>query len=288
MLKFVNNWQSPIELPLGATSATLELPDGRYRITLADAAGADATRWEIIGATVAGGAATLERGLEGTEDQAWTEGSIAYIDITAGTLQDIQQATADAREVADEALAQAGAAGGRFGRPRVPVGQSFCPFEVATAGAKMIGGTQLLAVPFEVDAPMHVDAYGVRVNTAVAGGTVRVGLYSSDADGWPAELLNSAYISTSATGHSQADTYDSIELMPGRLYWFAAKLSSAINLYTSVGQFFAITAGGDGVCALQRTTASGLALPDPWGFMPSDIPASLAANPAFITMRRSA
>lgn len=287
MLNFVNNWQSSVELAQGATTAALELPDGEYRITLADAAGQAATRWEIIGAAVADGVATLERGLEGTANQDWPEGSIAYVGITAGALQAMQQATADARAVADEALVQAGAAGGRFGRPRVPIGQSFCPFEVTPAGAKMIGGSQLLAVPFEVDAPVQVDAYGVRVNIAVADGTVRVGLYSADADGWPADLLNSAYISTNATGHSQADTYDPIELLPGRLYWFAAKLSGAINLYTSVGAYFALTGSGDGVCALQRSVASGLNLPDPWGFTPSDIP-SLAANPPFISMRRSA
>ena len=91
MQNFVNNWSMPVELAAGAETLALTLPAGSYRITLADAAGASATRWEVVGAVVAGGVATLQRGLEGTADQAWPEGSVAYVTITAGFLEGLQQ-----------------------------------------------------------------------------------------------------------------------------------------------------------------------------------------------------
>lgn len=94
MQNFVNNWSMPVELAAGAETLALTLPAGSYRITLADAAGASATRWEVVGAVVAGGVATLQRGLEGTTDQTWPEGSVAYVTITAGFLEELQQSMA--------------------------------------------------------------------------------------------------------------------------------------------------------------------------------------------------
>lgn len=82
-MNFINNWSQGVTLAAGATSLALSLPDGEYRLTLADAAGA-ATRWEIVGAVVSSGTADLERALEGTVDQAWTAGSVIYCSLTAG------------------------------------------------------------------------------------------------------------------------------------------------------------------------------------------------------------
>lgn len=86
-MNFVNFWMRDIVLPLGATACPLDLPDGEYRLVTADGLGAEATAWEIVGAVVAGGAATLTRGLEGTTDQAWPAGSVIYSSVTAGILQ---------------------------------------------------------------------------------------------------------------------------------------------------------------------------------------------------------
>lgn len=80
-MKFINNYSQPIELAAGATSAALALPDGQYVLTLAHEA-----RTEIVFATVVNGAAELTRGQEGTDDQPWTEGSVVFCGITAGTL----------------------------------------------------------------------------------------------------------------------------------------------------------------------------------------------------------
>lgn len=84
-MNYVNNWLREITLEQGATSCPLDLPDGEYRLTLADSA-AGATRWEIVDATVEGGAATLTRAREGTADQDWPSGSVIYCALTAGTL----------------------------------------------------------------------------------------------------------------------------------------------------------------------------------------------------------
>lgn len=85
-MAYINNYLEPIELAQGATSAVLALPDGSYRLTLSDAL---RTRWEIVDASVSGGAATLVRGLEGTAPQDWPGGSVIYCAVTAGQLNDL-------------------------------------------------------------------------------------------------------------------------------------------------------------------------------------------------------
>lgn len=84
-MNFVNNWNRPITLAAGVTSVALDIPDGEYRLSLADSA-TEPTRQEIVGATVASGTATLTRGLEGTLDQDWPAGSTIYNAVTAGWL----------------------------------------------------------------------------------------------------------------------------------------------------------------------------------------------------------
>jgi len=100
-MDFTNNYTAPITLAAGTTSAALSLPDGQYLLTLADSE-SQATRWEIVAATVAGGAATLTRGQEGTTDQLWSSGSVIYMGVTAGLLaglfqriDDLEQTQAD-------------------------------------------------------------------------------------------------------------------------------------------------------------------------------------------------
>lgn len=85
-MSFVNFWIRDIVLPLGATACPLDLPDGVYRLVIADGAGPQAAAWEIVDALVAGGAATLMRGMEGTTDRAWAAGSVIYSSVTAGLL----------------------------------------------------------------------------------------------------------------------------------------------------------------------------------------------------------
>lgn len=84
-MNYVNNWLRDITLEQGATSCPLDLPDGAYRLTLADAA-SGATRWEIVDAVVVAGSATLTRAVEGTTAQNWPAGSVIYCSLTAGQL----------------------------------------------------------------------------------------------------------------------------------------------------------------------------------------------------------
>ena len=86
MYKFINNYIEPITLSASTLTASLSLPDGKYRLTVADSANS-ATQWEIIDATVTGGAATLQRAKEGTSAQEWPEGSVIYNTITAGIME---------------------------------------------------------------------------------------------------------------------------------------------------------------------------------------------------------
>ncbi|HEY1027435.1 MAG TPA: hypothetical protein VGE28_07350 [Pseudomonas sp.] len=95
-MNFVNNWSRPVTLAAGATTLALDLPDGSYRLTLADSPSAP-THWEIIDATLAAGTATLTRAQEGTSDQAWPEGSVIYCALTAGTLAQLAAPAAPAR-----------------------------------------------------------------------------------------------------------------------------------------------------------------------------------------------
>ncbi|WP_462382325.1 hypothetical protein [Pseudomonas sp. Marseille-QA0892] len=86
-MNFVNNWRRDITLAAGAVSAALDLPNGTYRLTLADAV--PPTRFEIIEAVVANGSASLTRGIEGTSDQNWPAGSTVFASVTAGILQSL-------------------------------------------------------------------------------------------------------------------------------------------------------------------------------------------------------
>ncbi len=85
-MAYINNYREPIELAQGTTTAALSLPDGEYRLTLTNA---DGNAWEIVDAVVAGGSATITRGLEGTADQAWPPGSSIYCAVTAGQLNSL-------------------------------------------------------------------------------------------------------------------------------------------------------------------------------------------------------
>lgn len=97
-MRFVNNWLSQISAALGVNDTTLSLPqaaadrlsDGEYLLTLVDSTiPAEQSAWEIVKATAAGGSITLERGQEGSRQQAWPLGTVIFCGVTAGTLAQI-------------------------------------------------------------------------------------------------------------------------------------------------------------------------------------------------------
>lgn len=85
-MNFINNWLREITLAAAVTECPLDLPDGTYRLVLADGVGAAATRIEVIEADVHEGIAELQRGLEGTDDQEWPAGTVIHSTLTAGVL----------------------------------------------------------------------------------------------------------------------------------------------------------------------------------------------------------
>ena len=86
MYKFINNYSEPVVLAAATNTVVLTLPDGKYRLSIADAA-QNATRWEILDADVVSGSAALTRALEGTSAQEWPAGSVIYNTITAGIME---------------------------------------------------------------------------------------------------------------------------------------------------------------------------------------------------------
>lgn len=87
-MNFLNNWIQPITLAANAYDMALDLPDGDYTLTIANAA-TGATSWEIIRAMVRSKSARLSRGYEGTSQKEWPSGSVIYCSLTAGTLDDL-------------------------------------------------------------------------------------------------------------------------------------------------------------------------------------------------------
>lgn len=88
MINFKNNWQTVLTEVLLADAGSLDvgLPQGRYRLTLADSLAPDAER-ELVSAFVdAAGVATLVRGVEFSTAREWPVGSIIYGSITAEVL----------------------------------------------------------------------------------------------------------------------------------------------------------------------------------------------------------
>lgn len=108
-MPYVNNYREPIELSAGATATSLALADGDYLLTLSDASG---TRWEIVAATVAAGAATLTRAQEATVAQEWGAGSVIYQSVTAGLLTELSVAMAAVAALTARVDALEAAAGG--------------------------------------------------------------------------------------------------------------------------------------------------------------------------------
>lgn len=85
-MNFVNFWHRPITLGPSVTQCDLDLPDGVYRLTIAEGLNKPAGRFEIVQALLEGGQATLTRGLEDTADADWPAGSVIYAAPTAGVL----------------------------------------------------------------------------------------------------------------------------------------------------------------------------------------------------------
>ncbi|GAB3048729.1 hypothetical protein GCM10027053_03860 [Intrasporangium mesophilum] len=89
------------------------------------------------------------------------------------------------------------------------------------------GNGPALGVP--IYKAMTVDALACIVDTLEAASTIRLGIYSSDSDGYPATLLGSVSVAGTATGTIIGTFGAPITLTPG-LHWLVARVSSLTTL----------------------------------------------------------
>lgn len=102
-----------------------------------------------------------------------------------------------------------------------------------TAASNLAGvANRLDMAPYYTSVTFSIDRIGVTVNTAVAGATGRVVIYSNSSSGWPDQLLyyGSSDLSFAATGyvsHTLSFTFNR-----GTQYWLGIHQSSTAKLIT--------------------------------------------------------
>lgn len=140
-----------------------------------------------------------------------------------------------------------------------------------TTGFGVAGDISMSPACFQRD--LTVDMAGIVV-TASGTGAARVFVYSSDADGWPDELLLEVDLTLSGTGGVSAAT--SFTFNKGVIYWVGVQIQNTPTLraYSINGCRTLGLDAGDSISYLTRilrnvSYASGL--PDPWVFNSSEV-----------------
>lgn len=287
MQLFVNNWSAILMAGIGVSDTELEIDSSSaarltglgsgdyYLLTLARVEAGQEVAWEVVKVTaLSGSALTVERAQEGTDALAWAVGSSLSLRATAGTLAALQSSGGGG-----------GGGSGRFGKPRLPPGLSFCPYQIAAGSSEyaqtFISG-QAVAVPFEIDFDMSVNGLGVYVGTAKASTWVEIALYDSDAEGWPNQRLGAVEISAASAGHRMNDLGEPLSLQPGRLYWLAILPDQSVML-RGAGAPVIGPPGTSGSCS--SLTRASTELPETWAFTTSDF--GLGGPSPMITIRRT-
>lgn len=163
----------------------------------------------------------------------------------------------------------------RYGSPCVGTPQSGDWFDVSRVSTSLTttAGTAnaIRLVPFITSRPTTISAIGVYVTTAAASGLMRMGIYGSDENGWPDQLLWSAptELSSASIGlksHTLDFTYDG-----DRVYWIGLHYSAAIT--TSGAQTYALPnlglltgTGTTYASYIQRSVTYASGFPEVWGY----------------------
>ncbi|GEM_PF-7033026 len=279
MQLFLNNWDAYLDAPAApddlsltvtpeAAAALGEIPQGDHVVaTLEGEEGI-----EIVHITgVSGATLTVERAQEGTPALFWPVRTMFQARTTAGTLRALQ-------------APPGGGSSARFGKPRLPTGQSFCPYQIAASSsefAQSFLSGQIRAVPFELDYEMAVGALGVYVGTAKSSTWVQIAIYSSDADGWPDQRLDMVEISAASAGHRVADISQPRVLQPGQLYWLAIRPTDTVSLRSAACAVIGPPGTTGSNSSLTRVAAQ---LPESWEFTSADFAGGLPSP--LITIRR--
>lgn len=89
-----------------------------------------------------------------------------------------------------------------------------------------------VAVPFLCSQNFNLNRLGVSIYDAGGDGGLKIGVYDSGENGLPANLLfSSGDIDADSSGFVFADPH--IDLIAGKIYWFAVRTQNIISLYSS-------------------------------------------------------
>jgi hypothetical protein len=139
-------------------------------------------------------------------------------------------------------------------------GTWYAAIEATTRAAAAVLVDTMYLCPLVADRSVSVDALGLHLVTGAASSNVRVGLYSSDAAGLPAELIaESTDQSTATNGTNIVGPITATSLVAGRMYYGAAVFSDAV----SPDQFASAGVAAGGISAqlgysAPRVTGAGL------------------------------
>jgi hypothetical protein len=174
----------------------------------------------------------------------------------------------------------------------VTAGQYYDNAFQGTASAALAGTANRVDMsPFYTSQPLRIDQIGVAVSTAVASSQLKCFIYSSDANGWPDELLyeGGTNLDGGSTGfkfHTLDFTFDS-----GRQYWLGVRWSSttgirSVNVSSAVNLGLATATSANYVTILRRTISYATPLPATWNYVIGDRASNV--TPPSIRMRAAA
>ena len=145
--------------------------------------------------------------------------------------------------------------------------------------------------PFITSRPLRVDQIGFAVATAGSAAYGRAFVYEAGADGWPSDLLFEGddldLNSANFRGHTLASP---ITFEANRVYWVGWRFGAAttyavmrgLNISSAPNLGLAASSSNNYLSVLRRTIPFATRLPATWGFVGSDIAASV---PPSIRMR---
>ncbi|MDO5606482.1 MAG: hypothetical protein Q4G25_15105 [Paracoccus sp. (in: a-proteobacteria)] len=154
-------------------------------------------------------------------------------------------------------------------------------YHATNAGAQAGAVNRADVFPFFVSSPFAVDAIGVVVTAAAAGGLGRCFIYDAGDDGWPDKLLWEAdsNLDFGATGHRQHLLPDPFVFDRGRAYWLGLRHSSTAAVRSVVASScvnlgLAGPTGSTYFTACRRIIPFSDPLPSKWGFSAGELVAS--------------
>jgi hypothetical protein len=131
-------------------------------------------------------------------------------------------------------------------------------------------------IPFYCHTTFSIDEIGLQCTTAVGGANAKVVIYSSDASGWPHEVLyESADLDSSSTGYIRVAL--TFTFTASTKYWVGHRASANGLAFRGIGNSDIRRLGRENATstgiyyALRRTLTFATAATDPWVFTSTDL-----------------